>query len=71
MNKLRRIGAQRPRGQSLVEYLVVCAALAVALFLPIQDNPASPGSKRSTVQIVLEGFQTAYQKISRAISLPA
>lgn len=70
MNKLRQVAAQSQRGQSMVEYLVVCAALIGALFVPIQDNPASPGSKRSTIQIILDGFHEAYQKISHSISLP-
>lgn len=66
----RRGGAQRQRGQAMLEYLVVCAALAFAFFYPIRDNPASPDKARTTVQIVLEGFQRAYQNISHAISLP-
>lgn len=52
-----------------MEYAVVCAALAFALFYPIQDGE-SPDQARTTVQIILEGFRTAYQKISYAISLP-
>lgn len=61
--------AGRQRGQSSMEYTVVCAALAFALFYPIQDG-ASPDQKRTTVEIILEGFRAAYQKISYAISLP-
>ena len=57
-------------GQSSMEYGVVCAALAFALFVPIQDDPASPDKARTTVQIVLDGFHSAYQNISYAISLP-
>ena len=57
-------------GQSSMEYGVVCAALAFALLVPIQDDPASPDKSRTTVQIVLDGFQSAYQNISYAISLP-
>jgi hypothetical protein len=66
--ELRRSGDQS--GQAALEYLVVCAALAFALFVPVQDDPASPDQARTTVQIVLDGFQTAYKKISYAISLP-
>ena len=60
----------RQDGQSSMEYGVVCAALAFALFVPIQDDPASPDKARTTVQIVLDGFHSAYQNISYAISLP-
>jgi hypothetical protein len=63
-------GTQRQRGQGMLEYLVVCAALAFALFYPIRDDPASPDKARTTVQIVLDGFKRAYQNISHAISLP-
>lgn len=61
---------QLQRGQALLEYLVVCAALAFALFYPIRDDAASPDKARTTVQIVLDGFKLAYQKISYSISLP-
>lgn len=60
----------RQRGQAMMEYLVVCAAVAFALFYPIRDDPASPDKARTTVQIVLDAFQKAYQNISYAISLP-
>lgn len=56
-------------GHATIEYAVVCAALAFALFVPIGDA-ASPGGARSTVRIVLDGFQQAYRNISHAISLP-
>ena len=68
--KVRTRGAQRQRGQGMLEYLVVCAALAFALFYPIRDDPASPDKARTTVQIALDAFQRAYQNISHAISLP-
>ena len=70
------MGPNKPRenrlesGQSLMEYAAVCAALAFILFVPIQDNPASPDNPRTTVQIVLNAFHTAYLNISHAISLP-
>lgn len=70
MKTLRRIAAGAQRGQSMVEYIVVCGALAVALFVPIQDDPANPGTKRSTVKIVLDMFQELYQKTSYSTSLP-
>jgi hypothetical protein len=56
-------------GHTAVEYLVVCGALAFALFVPITDS-VSPGGARTTVQIVLAEFQTAYKNISHAMSLP-
>lgn len=61
---------QRQRGQAMLEYLVVCAALAFALFYPIRDDPASPDKARTTVQIVLDAFKRAYQNVSHSISLP-
>ena len=63
-------GTQRQRGQGMLEYLVVCAALAFALFYPIRDDPASPDKARTTVQIALDAFKRAYENISYAISLP-
>lgn len=54
----------------MMEYGVVCAALAFALFYPIQGDAASPDKARTTVQIVIDGFKTAYQNISHSISLP-
>lgn len=60
----------RQAGQSTIEYLVVCAALAFALFVPISGDAASPDGARTTVQIVLNEFQQAYRNISHAISLP-
>lgn len=62
--------SRRQRGQAMMEYGVVCAALAFALFYPIKGDAASPDKARTTVQIVLDGFKTAYQKISHSISLP-
>jgi hypothetical protein len=60
----------RHLGHATVEYAVVCAALAFALFVPIGGDAASPDSARTTVQIVLHEFQQAYRNISHAISLP-
>ena len=68
--KVCTLEAQRQRGQGMLEYLVVCAALAFALFYPIRDDPASPDKARTTVQIALEAFKRAYENISYAISLP-
>lgn len=68
---LRRAPAPRDQaGQALPEYVVVCAALALALFVPVGGDPAAPGGSRSAVEIVLDGFAQAYRNISHAISLP-
>ncbi|RZI43939.1 hypothetical protein EGT07_00445 [Herbaspirillum sp. HC18] len=68
--KIGRIASfVKQRGQSSLEYGVVCAALAFALFVPILDA-ASPDTERTTVNIILEAFRTAYEKFSYAISLP-
>ena len=61
---------KRSSGHATMEYVVVCAALAFALFMPLGGDAASPDSARTTVQIVLEIFQQAYRNISHAISLP-
>ena len=60
----------RQRGQSAIDYMLACAALAFALFVPLRDA-ASPDTPRTAVQIVLHAFKTAYDNISHAISLPA
>ncbi len=60
----------RQGGQSTMDYLVACAVLAFVLFVPVAGDPASPGQSRTTVQIVLDGFQHAYDNFSHAISLP-
>lgn len=56
-------------GQSAIDYLLACAALAFALFVPIKDT-ASPDKARTAVEIVLDAFRSAYQNISYANSLP-
>lgn len=50
-------------GQSLTEYVVVCAALAFALGVGMVDD-------QSVLRQLLEALRTAYQKTSYAISLP-
>ncbi|MBJ7311685.1 hypothetical protein ACFOLJ_01845 [Rugamonas sp. CCM 8940] len=62
---------RRQSGHATLEYIVVGAMLAFALFVPIGGDAASPDSARSTVQIVLECFHRAYQNISYALSLPS
>ncbi len=54
----------KQRGQSSVEYVVVCAVLAVALFV------AAPNEEKSVLKQLLDAFNTAYQKISYSLSLP-
>ena len=51
------------RGQSMVEYLIICAALALALGIGMTD-------KNSVLWQLLNAFQIAYQKFSFALSLP-
>jgi hypothetical protein len=60
----------RFRGQSTVEYVVVCAALALALFVPLPGS-GDGGPARSAVQILLDGFQKTYQRFTHSISLPS
>lgn len=61
--------ARRVRGQAMIEYVVVVAALAFALFYPITDG-ASPDQPRTTIQIMVNGFRQAYENISSALSIP-
>jgi len=67
---MRPIRAARQRGQSLMEYVVVCAALAVALFVPVPGDTGGGGTPRTAVQILLDGFHAAYDRFSYALSLP-
>ena len=55
----------RPQlGQSSMEFVVVCAALAIALGVGM-SGPTS------VLQQLLDAFKTAYQNFSYAISLPS
>jgi len=58
------------RGQSTLDYMLACAALAFALFVPLRDA-ASPDEPRTAVEIVLNSFKLAYERVSYSISLPA
>lgn len=51
------------KGQSSIEYVVVCAALAFALGIGMVDD-------NSVLRELLSAFQTAYKKFSYALSLP-
>jgi hypothetical protein len=54
------------RGQSMVEYLVICAALAAALFAPVPNsNPPQAVGAYLTTKI----YQT-YQNLTFFFSLP-
>ena len=59
----RKQNIRLQRGQSTIEYTVVCAALAFALFVDLN-------SANSAVKNILDNFTNAYQKISYALSLP-
>ncbi len=50
-------------GQSSMEYAVICGVFAFVFGVGMLDD-------NSVLQELLSGFQTAYQKISYAISLP-
>lgn len=58
-----RRSARASRGQSAVEYLVVCAALAFALGLAMASDD-------SVLRELLDAFRLAYQKISYSLSIP-
>jgi hypothetical protein len=51
------------RGQSSMEYIVVCGALALALGIGMAND-------QSVLWQLLEAFRTAYQNFSYSISLP-
>lgn len=53
---------RRPSGQSMVEYLVVCGALMLALGVGMGPN--------SALLELVTAFQTAYQNYSYSLSLP-
>lgn len=53
----------RQRGQSSIEYAVVCAALAFALGVGMIDDT-------SVLHQLIDAFQNAYQRFSYALSLP-
>ncbi|MES2161629.1 MAG: hypothetical protein V4476_10775 [Pseudomonadota bacterium] len=59
----RTLRHRAPRGQSSMEFVLVCAALAIALGVGM-------GNDASVLKQLLGAFKTAYQNFSHAISLP-
>ena len=53
----------RMSGQSSMEYVVVCAALALALGIGMSDST-------SVLQQLIDAFRLAYTRIAFAFSLP-
>ena len=51
------------RGQSMLEYVVVCGAIALTLGVGMHDD-------QSILKTLLEAFRTGYERISFALSLP-
>ena len=58
-----RIKRCRYRGQSSMEFVIVCAALTLALGLGLSGDD-------NVLTLLLNAFKTAYQNFSYAISLP-
>ncbi len=50
-------------GQTSMEFVIVCAALAVALGIGMSGDT-------SVLKLMLDAFKAAYQDFSHAISLP-
>lgn len=61
--------ARAARGQSMIEFVVICAALVAALFVPVIDD-VSGGRRLSTAQLLIDNLQQGYQRTSGALSLP-
>lgn len=57
------------QGQSMIEFVVVAAALAAALFVPVVDD-LSAGRRISTIQLLISNLQQAYERTSGSLSLP-
>lgn len=54
---------KRQRGQSMIEYVVVSAALAVALGVGLADD-------NSALWQMIQNFRLGYERFSFALSLP-
>lgn len=63
MSHQRRHNKQCAKGQSSMEYVVVCAALALALGIGMADD-------NSVLQQLIAAFRLAYTRIAFAYSLP-
>lgn len=60
---MNHLQATAQRGQSALEYCVICSVLALALGIGMLDDG-------SVLHQLLEAFRSAYQKFSFAVSLP-
>jgi hypothetical protein len=60
--KQRCANPQSQCGQSAIEYVLVCAAFALALGIGLADD--------SVVRDIVNLFKVAYEKFTHAISLP-
>jgi hypothetical protein len=60
---MKRIGKGHSRGQASMEYVVVCAALAIALGIAMANQD-------SALWQLADAFRTAFRKFSYALSLP-
>ena len=58
-----RTSLNRQSGQSMVEYVVVCSAMALVLVI-------STGEDGSVLMQLIDAFQQAYKNFSYIISLP-
>lgn len=63
MNHHAMRGTKMQRGQSSMEYIVVCGALVLALGIGMSND-------HSVLRELLEAFRTAYHNFSYSISLP-
>jgi hypothetical protein len=55
--------AKRQCGQSSMEYVVVCVALALTMGIGMTDDT-------SVLRQLLEGFRAGYERLSYSLSLP-
>lgn len=64
MSARHRVRTRSPqKGQSSMEYVVVCTALALTLGIGMWSDD-------SVLKELLQAFRTAYEKIAFALSLP-
>ncbi|MBR0567420.1 hypothetical protein J5J83_14955 [Azoarcus sp. L1K30] len=63
MNRCARASLSRQPGQAMIEYVVVCAALALALGVGLTDDD-------SALWQMIQNFRHGYQHFSFALSLP-